>query len=297
MTQLSQLPWGREDQRGATNYVTPEVTLQALQTIKAGRILELCHNVQVGHPTLEPFIPPMLMGMWSVPDTTRPLLKEHLKSDDDVGVFTERVELCMHTSTHVDALGHFTIGDEMHNGFPYRDNATNWGLKRFGIEQMPPLITRGVVADVANAAGRDYLEGGETVTVDMLERALAAQRIELQAGDVVLIRTGWGRFFMTDNDKYTASEPGIDADAARYLTAQKVCAIGADSMAVEVLPNPRGRIFPVHTHTLVEAGVHLIENVNFDNVLRENIHAFCFILLPVKFVGATASPVRAIAVV
>lgn len=298
MTQRIQSPWGPADQRGATNYVTPEVTLEAVRSVQTGRILELSHEIQAGHPRLEPFISPLQISMWAVPDTIRPLLKEHFQATNDVGVFTERVELCMHTSTHIDALGHFTIGDEMFNGYHYQTSSTNWGLKQLGIEQVPPLITRGVVLDVAATKGVEHLDGGEVVTVELLQKALNAARVTLQPGDVVLIRTGWGKYFMTDNVKYTESEPGIDLDAARFLTEQKVCAIGADTMAVEVMPNPDPHlVLPVHQHALVEKGVHLIENVNFEEVLEAGVNTFCFILLALKLVGATGSPVRVIGVV
>jgi kynurenine formamidase len=286
------------DQRGAMNYVTQAVTLEALKMVGEGRIVDLSHEVRAGNPILEPFIPPFYMGMAAVPDTTRKMLKEHLNAHNDVGVFTERVEMCLHTSTHVDALGHFTIGDEMFGGHRYQDSSTNWGLTRLGIEQMPPLVTRGVVLDVAKARGVEHLDGGEVVDVDLLKRALELSGTELRLGDAVLIRTGWGRYFMTDNTKYTVSEPGIDVEAARFLTAQKICAIGADSMAVEVLPNTvEGQIFPVHQHTLVEAGVHLIENLQFDSIISTDRSEFCFVMLPVKFVGATASPVRPVALI
>lgn len=289
--------WGKDDQKGAMNLVTPERTLAALQSAEQGRMIDLSQEIQVGHPRLDPFIGPMTMGMWSNADTSRRMAKEHFDAKNDPGVFTERVELCMHTGTHIDALGHITIGDEMYNGWSYRESTNNWGLERLGIEHMPPLITRAVLLDVSTRPDGSLLTGGDVVTVDDLKRALDKAKTELQPGDVALINTGWGRLFMADNETYTESEPGIDEDAARWLTEQQVCAIGADNMAVEVLPYPDPRIlFPVHQHTLVEAGVHLIENLAFDAILQENVSTFCFILLPVKVSGATACPVRPVAV-
>ena len=76
------------------------------------------------------------------------------------------------------------------------------------------------------------------VTPDDLARAADAASWRIEPGDIVLIRTGWGRYFGVDNARYLAGEPGIDAPAARWLTQQGVVAIGCDNMAVEVLPNP-----------------------------------------------------------
>lgn len=288
--------WGADDQQGAMNYVTPDVTLAALASVKQGRMIDLSHEIKVGAPQIPPFMPPYLLGMWANPDTTRRWAKENFDAKNDLGVFTERVSLCMHTGTHVDALGHFTIGDEMFNGWNYKTSSSNFGLERLGIEQMPPMITRGVCLDVGEGAA--FLEGGHVVGRKDLERALDKARVELRPGDAVLLRTGWGSFFMVDNARYTATEPGIDEEAARFLAEQKVCAIGADNMAVEVLPNPDPQlVLPVHQYTLVEAGVYLIENLALEQVAKEGLTTFCLIMLPVKFTGATGCPVRPVALV
>ena len=114
----------------------------------------------------------------------------------------------------------------------------------------------------------------------------------------MLIRTGWGRFFGTDNARYVAGEPGIDMAAARWLTSRDVVAIGCDNMAVEVLPNPdRFLMMPVHQHVLAEAGVYLIENLALDEIASERLTTFCFILLATKYKGATGCPVRPVALI
>lgn len=290
--------WGDDDQRGAANFVTPGVTLNALKSVREGRILDLSYEIRMGHPRIDPVIPPYLFGMWADADTVRRVAREQFDAPNDPGCFTERVSLCMHTGTHVDALGHFTIGDEMFNGWKYPVSSGAWGLEKLGVEQMPPLITRGVCVDVSGLDGGDFLEGGRVVGRADLKRALDRAKVELQPGDVILIRTGWGRFFTANAGRYAASEPGIDDEAARWLTEQSVCGIGADNMGVEVVPYPDPRLFwPVHQHTIVEAGVYMIENLVLDEAVRQGLTTFCFILLPVKFAGATGCPVRPIAVI
>ena len=120
----------------------------------------------------------------------------------------------------------------------------------------------------------------------------------LEPGDIALIRTGWGRYFGIDNARYLQGEPGIDLPGARWLIERGVVAIGCDNMAVEVLPNPNhGISMPVHQHALAEAGVYLIENLALDELARDGVGSFCFILLATKFRGATGSPVRPVAMV
>ena len=151
---------------------------------------------------------------------------------------------------------------------------------------------------MAGADGGQFLENGRAVGPDDLKRALDKAKLALRPGDVVFVRTGWGKFFMTDNDKYLSGEPGLNEAAAHFLTSQDVVAIGADNMAVEVLPAEKHEILmPVHQHCLAEAGVYLVENLALDALAKAGIHSFCLAMIPIKFKGATGSPVRPVAMV
>jgi kynurenine formamidase len=55
-------------------------------------------------------------------------------------------------------------------------------------------------------------------------------------------------------------------------------------------------MMPVHQHCLVEAGVHIIENLLLADLARDGVSSFCLVLLPVKFKGATGCPVRPVAI-
>ena len=103
---------------------------------------------------------------------------------------------------------------------------------------------------------------------------------------------------MVDNSTYTAGEPGLGEEAAEWLTDRRVAVVGADNMAVEVLPgeDPK-RVFPVHQHFLVRSGVYIIENVRLSEISAAGRHEFLFIALPVKYAGATASTLRPVAIV
>ena len=160
------------------------------------------------------------------------------------------------------------------------------------------MITRGILLDVSGLDGGQFLEAGRALSPDDLKRTADAAGVAIMPGDIVLIRTGWGRFFGVDNLRYVAGEPGIDVPAAHWLTRQDVVAIGCDNMAVEVMPNPdRSQILPVHQHVLAEAGVYLIENLALDELARDRLGSFCFILLATKYKGATGCPVRPVALV
>jgi kynurenine formamidase len=289
--------WGRDDQLGAGNLLTQERRLAALRSIQTGALYDLSHEISPKAPFLLPNQTPFLQSIWA---SWRDSIKRRRAAGatNDAGSNVERVEMTMHVGTHIDALGHFSIGGKLYNGLNAGDVVTDWGLERLGIEHMPPMISRGVLLDVSGLDGGAFLEPGRVVAPDDLARAADAAGVAIGAGDIVLIRTGWGRFFGVDNARYLQGEPGIDVPAARWLTRRDVVAIGCDNMAVEVLPNPdRGIMMPVHQHVLVEAGVHLIENLALDELARNRIASFCFILLAAKFKGATGCPVRPIALV
>jgi len=263
--------WGKGDQLGAGHLLTPANTLAALREVQRGEVWDLSFETQMGAPAIAPNQTPYII---SASSTARNSAKRRRAAGatNDAGSNLERIEMTTHVGTHMDALGHFSIGEHLYGGYSVDDSVDDWGLVNLGIEHCPPIISRGVMLDVAGTA--------------------------LRAGDVVFVRTGWGQFFMKDNVKYLSGEPGLNTAAAQWLTGQDVVAIGADNMAVEVLPaENREILMPVHQHCLAEAGVYLVENLALDALTEAEIYTFCLAMLPVKFRGATGSPVRPVALV
>ena len=261
--------WGRNDQIGAGNFLSVEKRLSALRSVVTGQIFDLSHEIAMNAPFMMPNQTPYLMSLWTNwRDSMR--RRRALGATNEVGVNIERMEMTAHVGTHIDALGHFSIGDRLYNGVNAAEAVTDWGLDRLGVEHVPPMVTRGLLLDVAGLDGGGHLEAGRAVTTDDLARAADRAKLAIEPGDVVLIRTGWGKFYGVDNPRYVAGEPGIDAEGARWLSRQGVVAVGCDNMAVEVLPNPDqpAMSMPVHQHLLVEAGVYIIENLALEERRR-----------------------------
>ncbi|MBT3532820.1 MAG: cyclase family protein [Rhodospirillaceae bacterium] len=289
--------WGPGDQLGAANQLTPEMTLAALSLAKSGQVLDLSHMIENGAPFMAPNQTPYVITSGATARNSM-RVRAAMGATNEVGANLERVGMTMHVGTHIDALGHFSIGEHLYGDHTVDESVGDFGLINLGIENMGPMITRGLCLDVSGLDGGEHLNPGRAVTADDLQRCCEAQDVSPQAGDAVLINTGWGRYFMTDNATYLEGEPGPDEGAARWLTGQGVVAIGADNMALEVLPgtNHPEIMMPVHQHCLVEAGVHIIENMVLADLARDKVSSFCFILLPVKFKGATGCPVRPVAI-
>src|SRR5690606_38232743 len=106
-----------------------------------------------------------------------------------------------------------------------------------GVHTIEPMIRRGVLIDVAAHHGVACLDGGYEITVDDLVNTLAATGTEVRAGDVVLIRSGWGSKFVEGAPYMGAATgvPGIGEAAAYWLAERGIHAAGADTIAFECL--------------------------------------------------------------
>lgn len=260
------------------------------------RLIDLSHIISPKSPHIKGAQPPYQMTLWTTADRTASVLRRNGVVNEP-GVNVELVNMTFHVGTHIDALGHFSCGDCMYGGRKADLVVGDLGLRDLDAAQIPAVFRRGVLIDVSGLDGGEHLEGGRPVTAADLQGVLEKEGLKLEAGDVIAIRTGWGRFYSERPSYYAATTPGITLCAARFLTASGAFAIGADTMSVEVVPAEDPTIvMPVHIHTLVECGVYLIENLALDELALAKERIFTFVMLPIKFKGATASPVRPLAV-
>jgi len=202
----------------------------------------------------------------------------------------DAIALGSHVGTHIDALCHFSCGGRLFGGVDV-NAAQSWagGLSKYSVDGVAPVLRRGVLLDFAGDAP---LPADREITPEELQ---AAARVEIRPGDVVLLRTGWARYF-EDARKFIARVcgPGPALAGAQWLSTRGVFAVGSDTVAFEKVPDPA---MPVHVHLLVEKGIHIIECLNLEELAAAGVHEFLFIALPLKIRGATGSPVRPVAVV
>ncbi len=207
---------------------------------------------------------------------------------------SEAVALGTHVGTHIDAFCHFTCNGKLFGGeevAAVQDYAT--GLERHTVDTIEPIFRRGVLLDIPKVAGLDVLPKDFVVTAEHLDAAVAG--CVVQEGDVVLIRTGWGRYW--DDARQFISEvhsPGPQIEGARWLSARKVFAAGSDTAPFEFTPSPEMR---VHVHLLVESGIHIIECLNLEELAKAGAKEFVFVAAPLKIRGGTGSPIRPVALV
>gem|GEM_PF-60210 len=208
------------------------------------------------------------------------------------------VILCMeHSGTHIDAICHQADAQVMFGGIP-ADACNAKGYHRLGIEETPPIFGPAVLLDVAALKGVPALDAGQLVTAADLEACCRRAKVEVLPGDVVLVRTGNARYW-SEPDRYLAG-PGMAADASEWLAHKRVIAVGADTMAWDVigLRDPHyGCELPGHLILLARHGINILENVLLDELADSGHARFTFTCAPLKFMGATGSPVRPLAIV
>lgn len=204
-----------------------------------------------------------------------------------------------HTGTHIDALSHQSEDLTLCGGVPVDQQVqTPRGFTRHGVEEIGPIVAPGVLLDVAGLKGVDCLPAGYAITVEDLEACCARQGVSVEAGDVVLVRTG-NEGLWHDSARYLAG-PGVHGDGSRWLAARGVRAVGADTMAWDVIDlrdEALGCTLPGHVILLVQHGIYIIENLRLRELAAAAAWRFAFICTPLQFVGATGSPVRPIALV
>jgi kynurenine formamidase len=281
--------------------LSAEHVREAMSLARQGRVYDLDCERFPGMP-LFPGHPPFQVMSYRTPRGLDNQGDQEWLADNTVNFAwnSEMVIGTVHSGTHIDALSHVTCGED-HGWFgggrserdlgdfgPLRDDATD----------IPPIITRGVLLDVAGLRGVSALPAHEPVGPEELQEVVRTQGVELRRGDVVLVRTGYLSGW-PDADFIAAHEQaGIDRDGALWLAEQGAVAVGGDTESLEVLPSTvGGNPHPVHIALLVERGIFILEMVNCEELARDRVHEFCFMCLPVSIRGATGSMTRPVAVV
>jgi kynurenine formamidase len=208
------------------------------------------------------------------------------------------VYMAEHSGTHIDALCHQAEHLHLYGGREINARVqTAAGFSELGVETIAPIIARGILLDVAGYAGVERL-AERVIAREELETVARSQGVSVREGDVVLVRTGNGALWSNPTEYLQAS--GMSADASSWLAELRVKAVGADNMAWDVPSHvdPDLKIaLPGHLILLVRSGIYILENVFLEELARDKRYEFTFVCLPLKFRGATGSPVRPVALI
>lgn len=210
------------------------------------------------------------------------------------------VTMGTHVGTHIDALAHVSHDGKLYGGVDAEAAGRGGKYDLLGVHTIEPMVRRAVMLDIPAYLGVERCAGAYEITVDDLRGAAAAQGVAVRAGDVVLVRSGWGQLF-DEGAPFIGRDtgvPGVGEAGAQWLAAQGVHAAGADTIAFERVAAGAGHsLLPAHRVLLVEHGVYIIEALDLEGLAARGLHQFTFILSPLNIYGATGSPVRPLAVV
>jgi kynurenine formamidase len=293
--------WGPDDGIGTLNLITPEKRVQGAACVRSGTAMSLALELRSDLPQ---------------PPGSGRLNPQHVMTEtgSDAAV-AERVSaysddvlaMSVHAATHWDALSHVFHRGFMYNGRPCTDVTSGGARANDVVPFASRLVTRGVLVDIARLHGVDALAPDHEVTVADVESALAEQRVDLRAGDALLVRTGqfgriaasgdWASF--TEANGELPHEPGIGTDCLPWLREMGVAAIASDNWAVEHLTGGDGRL-PVHEVAIVHMGLPLGEIFQLDALAaacaQDGRYDFLLAAGPLPVRGGVGGPVNPVAI-
>jgi kynurenine formamidase len=281
--------WGPNDEIGAANYMTPELVLKAASLVKTGKTYALGIPVDSKTPAYPPrafkitIVQPGQAGNSGLGPTKTTYNDDIL--DTWVGI-----------GSQLDGLGHIGVDHVYYNGNKLADFADPTGLKKLGVEKVPPMVTRGVLLDMAAYYNTDVVKEGTAFNVKEIDEVAKKQGVEIRQGDVVIFHTGWLGLIGKDDKRYSAGEPGLGVEGAKYLTGKGVVAIGADTWALEVIPFESKNVFEVHQILLPMNGTYILENMDTAELAKDKAYEFLFVLGQPRFRGGVQSMINPVAI-
>jgi kynurenine formamidase len=298
-----QAPWwpsryGPDDQLGALNEITPAAIVAAARLVRLGRVYDLGR-------TLDSQVPRFPGRFWHQTLVSNAHLANPRRvggmdggwGKNEVNWLIELATGTFQIGTQLDGLNHLQIGDRFYNGWRTCEIVEDWGTSKLGIETIPPIITRGVLVDVAGARGVQRLEAGDVIGVDEVEAILRRQGTPVGRGDALLFHTGWGALW-DDHEAFNAGEPGVGMAVADWLVERQVALTGADTWSYGAVPSEDAeRPFLVPQTLNVKHGLFVMENLATEVIAQAGVHEFLFCVTHHKTRGSTGAVIAPAAVV
>jgi len=287
-----QAQWGEDDRRGAMNHITPDRLLAAASEVRLGRSVTLAAA---------------LAG--SAADNPEPGARhmKHLpgESSDVPGLSfaVDQMAMNLHgnADSHIDALCHVSYRGELYNGVA-PEAVTSQGASELSIDDARDGIAgRGVLLDIPALRGVPWLEPGDCVTAADLAAAQQAQQVDVGPGDLLFVRVGHRRR-RDELGPWDAADgrAGLHPQAMEYLAERQVAALGSDGNSDTAPSVVDGVAFPVHVLAINAMGLHLLDYLQFEDLLpvceSAGRWSFLCVIAPLRLPGGTGSPVNPIAI-
>jgi kynurenine formamidase len=243
--------WGDHDQRGTLNLIDTAAVQRGVAAARQGRPFSLAVPFDAQGPQ-----------SGAIPGRDNPALVMNMVAlaitGDPAGFTTsdDRMSMGVQAATHWDALSHVGYGGELYNGYP-SSVVTEAGAAKLGIEHVGPVVSRGVLLDIARLKGVDHFDDGYPITGDDLDAAAEAAGVTVEPGDIVLVRTGQMHFLrLGERDRYRTTCPGLSTRSIEWFHRHDVAAVATDTYVLECFPPEDPEVMlPVHMIQLRDMGL------------------------------------------
>ena len=283
--------FGTDDQTGNVNYITPAKTLAATKLVTKGKAYRLGIETNKNTPAYgtRTFAITVLQ-----PDQAGGATLGPTKTTYNDDIITGWVGV----GSQIDGFGHAGIDSLYFNCNKAADFVGADGLKKLGIENVPAIATRGVLLDMAGYFNTDMVKEGTAFNRAEIEGAMKRQGVKsIEKGDVVLFYTGWMKLLGKDNKRFISVGPGLGREGARYLASLEVAMVGMDTSNFEVIPFEKDAgLYEVHQILLALNGIHILENMTTEEMVKDQAWEFLFTLGPARITGGVQAIINPIAV-
>jgi len=284
--------WGPEDTLGSANLVTPERTLAASALIKQGKSMPL--GIAIGPDT--PAFPPRSLSLQVVQPNQQGGQK--LSAFGYEGNYNDDIlQTWIGIGSQLDGLGHLGEGGHYYNCHDEKEISVITGLTALGTHDVPPLVGRAVILDMAAHAGVDVMPAGAHFGEAEIKAAAEAQGVTMGEGDIILFHTGWTDGMLeSDPAAWGSTEPGLNNEGAVYIASLNPMAVGADTWGLEPIPPaPGDKVFYGHVTLLKDNGIYILETMNTGPLLREGVNEFMFVLGQPRIIGSVQAMINPVA--
>ena len=288
--------WGPNDEIGALNAITEQKVMAALKIPKQGKVYDL--GVLYDRSSFQwPGHSPAEVMSFRTPEGLKRQDLEKISGQKLVAWHSAAVFINDNVCTQIDSLCHVTAGEDNHwyNGYKETEWGSNFGPRKACADKMPPVITRGVLIDVAGAKDQVPLPSGYPIGPDELKSVLAKQGVDIEPGDAVFIRTGilslWGEAGHDKAKLAPHDSAGITLEAAKWLVEEKgAVLIGSDTSGLECVGQcwKPGQFYPAHVYLLVEQGVYIGEFHYLEDLAKDKVYEFLYMNATNKIRGTAA---------
>lgn len=282
--------WGAGDEIGSANLVSPERVKSAAALIKQGKT----HPLGIVIDSTTPAFPPRTLSLQVV----QPNQQGGQRLFGYGGIYNDDIiQTWLGIGSQIDGLGHLGQDGYYYNCNEEKEISAITGLKKLGVHNIPPLVGRGVLIDMAKHFGVPFLEAGKFFNEAEIQAAAQAQGVEIREGDIVLFHTGWtDAKLKADPKAWVSGEPGLGESGAQWLASKNVMAVGADTWGLEPIPPEKeNRPFFGHVILLKQNGIYILETMNTGPLAKEGVKEFMFVLGQARVQGSVQMIINPVA--